>query len=552
MLQAISVQNYALIDKVEIEFMPGLSIITGETGAGKSILLGALSLIMGQRADLEVLRDKNQKCVVEGNFAISNYHLEDFFIGNDLDYLDNTVLRREISTNGKSRAFVNDTPVTLNLMRELTLKLIDIHSQHENLDLTSHSFHLKVLDTSAGLMDLRTDYTLYYKSYRDLEQRFKQMILDSEKSKSDLEYYQFQYNQLAEARLMEGEEKELEGEQLLLTHSGEIRSALTEIHEKLFGEGASAISLLKESASLIQKIKNYFPGSEDLFKRIESTTVELKDIAAEAGSFANSVETDPARLEFITIRLDLINSLCQKHRVASSEELIKFRNELEAKINHINSFDFRLEDLKKELERAREKLDKTAEKLTESRKKISPVIEKQVIAMLKDLGIPNARFEVNIQALADYSPLGKDKVEFMFSANKQTDLQEIAKVASGGELSRLMLSVKSLLSRSVDLPTIIFDEIDAGVSGEIAHKMGNVVKEMAETMQVINITHLPQIAAKGQHHYLVYKKDSKSATHTYIRLLNPEERITEIAKMISGEELTSASYQNARELLGLN
>jgi DNA repair protein RecN (Recombination protein N) len=552
MLQAISVQNYALIDKVEIEFKPGLSIITGETGAGKSILLGALSLIMGQRADLEVLRDKNQKCIVEGNFAIGNYHLEDFFIENDLDYLDVTMLRREISTNGKSRAFVNDTPVTLSLLRELTLKLIDIHSQHENLDLTSHSFHLKVLDTSAGLMDVRTDYTLCYKSYRDLEQRFKQMKLDSEKSKSDLEYYQFQFNQLAEARLVEGEERELETEQLLLTHSGEIRSALTEIHEKLLGEGASAISLVKESASLIQKIKNYFPGSEDLFKRIESTTVELKDIAAEAGSFADSVETDPARLEFITIRLDLINSLCQKHRFASSEELIKFRNELEAKINDITTFDFRLDDMKKELEKAREKLDKTADKLTESRKKISPGIEKQVIAMLKELGIPNARFEVRIQALADYSPLGKDKAEFMFSANKQTDLQEIAKVASGGELSRLMLSIKSLLSRSLDLPTIIFDEIDAGVSGEIAHKMGNVVKEMAETMQVINITHLPQIAAKGQHHYLVYKKDSKSATHTYIRLLNPEERITEIAKMISGEELTSASYQNARELLGLN
>jgi DNA repair protein RecN (Recombination protein N) len=552
MLQAISVQNYALIDKVEIEFMPGLSIITGETGAGKSILLGALSLIMGQRADLEVLRDKNQKCIVEGNFAIGTYQLEEFFSQNDLDYLDNTVLRREISTYGKSRAFVNDTPVTLNLLRELALKLIDIHSQHENLDLTSHAFHLKVLDTSAGLMDLRKEYTLSYKSFRDLEQRFRQMLQDSDKAKSDLEYFQFQYNQLADAKLTEGEEGALEGEQMLLTHSGEIRAGLTEIYEKLQGEGASAVALLRESSSLILKIKNYFPGSEDIFKRIESTTVELKDIAAEAGSFAASIETDPARLEFITARLDLINSLCQKHRLGSSDDLIKFRDELEAKIHDITSFDFRLEDLKKELSKATEKLDKVAAKLTESRNKISPVIEKQVISMLRELGIPNARFEINIQPLTDYSPLGKDKAEFMFSANKQTDLQEIAKVASGGELSRLMLSVKSLLSRSVDLPTIIFDEIDAGVSGEIAYKMGNVVKDMAENMQVINITHLPQIAAKGQHHYLVYKKDSKSATHTYIRLLNPEERITEIAKMISGEELTSASYQNARELLGLN
>jgi DNA repair protein RecN (Recombination protein N) len=552
MLQAISVQNYALIDKVEIEFMPGLSIITGETGAGKSILLGALSLIMGQRADLEVLRDKNLKCVVEGNFAIGSYNLADFFMQNDLDYLDNTVLRREISTNGKSRAFVNDTPVTLNLLRELSLKLIDIHSQHENLDLTSHAFHLKVLDTAAGLMDQRKEYLQCYKLFRDLEQQFTQMLNDSDKAKSDLEYFQFQYNQLAEAKLMEGEEEELEAEQRLLTHSSEIRVSLTEIHEKLQGEGKSVISLLKDSASLIQKIKDYFQGAEDIFQRLESSTVELKDIAAEASAYSTSVETDPARLELITVRLDLINSLCQKHRLASSHELISHREELEAKIKDITSYDFRVEDLKKELNKATEKLDKLAAKLTQSRNKISPVIEKQVIEMLRELGIPNARFEVKIQPLPDYSPLGKDKVEFMFSANKQTDLQEISRVASGGELSRLMLSVKSLLSRSVDLPTIIFDEIDSGVSGEIAHKMGMVVKEMAVNMQVINITHLPQIAAKGEHHYLVYKKDSKSATHTYIRLLNPEERITEIAKMISGEELTSASYQNARELLGLN
>ncbi len=552
MLSSISIQNYALIDKADIEFKSGLSIITGETGAGKSILLGALSLIMGQRADLEVLRDKNQKCFVEATFAIANYHLEDFFIQNDLDYIESTVLRREISTNGKSRAFVNDTPVTLNLLRELSLKLIDIHSQHENLDLTSHSFHLKVLDTSAGLMDLRQEYVANYKSFRELQQRYLQMQQDSEKAKSDLEYYQFQFNQLAEAKLTEGEEAELEGEQLLLTHSGEIRSGLSEIHEKLQGEGESAITLLKESAGLILKIRNFFPGSEELLKRIESATVELKDIAAETGIFAASIETDPERLEFVSARLDSINTLCQKHRFASSAELIKYRNDLEQKINDITSFDFRLDDLGKELEKSRIKLDKVSEKLTESRKKISPSIEKQVVAMLKELGIPNARFEIRILPLPDYSPHGKDKIEFLFSANKQTDLQEIAKVASGGELSRLMLSVKSLLSRSIDLPTIIFDEIDAGVSGEIAHKMGNVVKEMSGYMQVINITHLPQIAAKGQNHYLVFKKDSKSATHTYIRLLNPEERITEIAKMISGEELTKASYQNARELLGLN
>lgn len=552
MLQSISVRNYALIDKVEIEFMPGLSIITGETGAGKSILLGALSLIMGQRADLEVLRDKNQKCVVEGIFAIGKNQLQEFFLQNELDYLDNTILRREVSINGKSRAFVNDTPVTLNLLRELSLKLIDIHSQNENLDLTSHAFHLKVLDTTAGLMDVRKEYTVQYKLFRELEQRFRQMLQDSEKAKSDFEYFQFQYNQLNDAKLVEGEEGELEGELNLLSHSAEIRSCLSEINEKLMGEGVSAIGILKDSSSLVSKIKNYYPGSDDIIKRIESALVELKDIASDAGSFAASVETDPARIEFINARLDLINSLCQKHRLGNSNELIIFRDELQVKIEDITSFDFRLEDLKNEMLLAGEQLDKIAAILTKSRENVRPVIEKQVISMLRDLGIPNARFEISLRPLPDYSPLGKDKAEFMFSANKQTELQEIAKVASGGELSRLMLTIKSLLSRSMDLPTIIFDEIDAGVSGEIAHKMGNVVKDMAENMQIINITHLPQIAAKGEHHYLVYKKDSKTATHTYIRLLNPEERITEIAKMLSGEELTNASYQNARELLGLN
>ena len=552
MLQSLSVQNYALIDQMDIRFQQGLSIITGETGAGKSILLGAMSLILGQRADLEVLRDKNQKCIVEGSFSIKDYDLKDFFSNNDLDYAQLTVLRREIAPNGKSRAFINDTPINLSLLRELALRLVDIHSQHENLELNNQLFQLKVLDTCAGTLDLRGKYLAQYKAYKQLVQRHGELVAEAEKNKSDLDYFQFQFSQFEEARIAENEEKELENEQNMLMHAEEIKGNLSSVYERLLGEGDSAVNLMKECSALIQRIRNYFPGAEDIFRRLESATVEIKDIAGETGSFAGSVETDPSRLGQVTERLDLVNSLMQKHRVGSTRELLAIRDELERKISMITSFDTRIAELGKEMEAARRTLADLADKLSGLRKEAALSIKDQVSGMLKDLGIPNARFEVSLQSLPEFAPTGKDRAEFLFSANKQSDLLEISSVASGGELSRLMLAIKSQLTRSLDLPTIIFDEIDAGVSGEIAHRMGNVIKGMAENMQVINITHLPQIAAKGEHHYLVYKKDTKTSTHTYIRLLTDEERITEIAKMISGEELTTASYQHARELLGLN
>ena len=552
MLQALSVQNYALIEEITIDFRPGLSIITGETGAGKSILLGAMSLIFGQRADSEVLREKEKKCVVEGTFNIRNYELNDFFVENDLDYADHTVLRREIAPNGKSRAFINDTPVNLSVLRELALKLVDIHSQHENLEMNNQLFQLKVVDTCAGSMKLRKEYQAGYREYRSLEQKYQQIQQDAEKARADFDYYQFQLNQINEAKILEGEEKDLERELSVLSHAEEIRNNLTAVYERLTGENGSAINLLKESAGLVQKISGYYAASLDILKRLESAWVELKDIAGETGSFAASVETDPKRLAYIMERLDLINSLMQKHRVATSRELLQLRDELQGKLSLITSYDSQIEELGNELQNSRERLKVMADKLTSLRKKAASGIQKDVSMMLKDLGIPNARFEIAMSNLPDFSAYGNDKAEFLFSANKQSDLLEISHAASGGEISRLMLAIKSLLTRTMDLPTIFFDEIDAGVSGEIAHKMGNMIREMAEHMQVINITHLPQIAAKGQHHYLVYKKDTKEATHTYIRLLTPEERITEIAKMISGEEVTSASYQNARELLGMN
>ena len=552
MLQALSVRNYALIEEITIDFRTGLTIITGETGAGKSILLGAMSLILGQRADSEALRDKEKKCVVEGNFNIRNYELNDFFAENDLDYADHTVLRREIAPNGKSRAFINDTPVNLSVLRELALKLVDIHSQHENLEMNNQLFQLKVVDTCAGSMKLRKEYQAGYKEYRSLEQKYLQLQQDAGKAKADYDYYLFQFNQINEAKIQEDEEKDLESEHTVLTHAEEIRNNLTAVYECLTGENGSAINLLKESAGLVQKISSYYPSSLDILKRLESAWVELKDIAGETGSFAASVETDPGRLTYITERLDLINSLMQKHRVATTRELLQLRDELQGKLSLITSYDTQIEELGRELQASRERLKVMADKLTSLRKKAASGIQKDVSVMLKDLGIPNARFEIAMSNLPDFSAYGNDKAEFLFSANKQSDLLEISHVASGGEISRLMLAIKSMLTRTMDLPTIFFDEIDAGVSGEIAHKMGNMIREMAEHMQVINITHLPQIAAKGQQHYLVYKKDSKDATHTYIRLLTPEERVTEIAKMISGEEVTSASYQNARELLGMN
>ena len=549
MLKSLFVQNYALISHLEIGLGPGLSIISGETGAGKSILTGALSLILGQRADTSVLNDKNQKCVVEGSFNISGYGLEGFFRENELDYEPLTTIRREVSHQGKSRAFVNDTPVGLPLLKDLGQRLVDIHSQHQNLMLGDNLFQLEVVDAFGGHFDMVQTYEKEFDVYTGLKTAFDVLKDKSGKASADLDYFRFQFDQLEQARLVPGEQEELEEEIKTLTHAEEIKTGLLKTHFLLSAGDLNALGMIKEAQLLMQNVSRVYPPAEELASRLESSFIELKDIAEESEKLGNTVESDPQRMEAVRERLDLIYALEQKHRAASVDELTGLRDELGRKIADIDSFDERLAEAQKMLEEQTAVLEKLAAELTEKRKKVIPVLEKEIVEILRQLAIPNARFRVELTGETDFQPRGKDRVGFLFSANIQGGLQDISRIASGGELSRVMLSLKSLLTRAASLPTVVFDEVDAGVSGEIADKVGNILQRMSEHLQLINITHLPQIASKGKQHYLVYKTDLKDRTETRIRLLDEKERVYEIARMLSGEEVTEAAFENARALL---
>lgn len=549
MLKSLLVKNYALINHLDIQFHRGFSIITGETGAGKSILLGALGLILGQRADTGVLHDKSGKCIVEGVFDLTNYDLKSFFEENDIDFEKITTIRREITESGKSRAFINDTPVTLNQLRDLTGKLVDIHSQHETLLLSDSLFQMDVLDVLAGVS---TDLVGYRKVYNDLratEKKYAQLLNESRQAASDLDYFQFQLNQIEEGNLRAGEQEELEEEQKALLHAGEIQQNLS-LASGLLSEGdASILTMLKESLTSLQKIQNFYAKAEPLAQRLNSSLIELKDIAGEVDKLASMVEIDPNRLEAVNERLDLIYSLQQKHKVGSVEELIAIRDDLKIKLAHIYSYDEEIEKTSRKLEELMKEVSEKSSVISGKRKQVIPSMEEKVMDILRNLGIPNAVFRVSVSEQPDYTIHGKDKIVYLFSANKQSVPMELSKVASGGELSRVMLSLKSLVSESRLLPTIIFDEIDAGVSGEIADKMGNILRKMSHGIQLVNITHLPQVASKGDNHYLVYKQDNEKATYTHIKQLSGEERVLEIARMLSGEELTDAAIRNARELM---
>lgn len=552
MLQNLQIQNYALIDQLNIEFNKGLNIITGETGAGKSILLGALSLILGQRADTTVLKDKNKGCVVEGLFDISSYNLQQFFIDNDIDYYDNTIIRRQINESGKSRAFINEVPVNLNILKDLGSLLIDIHSQHENLLLGNNQFQLNVLDSFASLQEDLSKYQDQYKIFQSLRSELEKLEAESSSSRKDLDYFQFQLNELTQANLKSGELQELEILQQQLTHANEIKQSLQSVSELLSNETASVLLMLKEAEINLKKIASFFPNSVEIEKRIESCRIELKDISDVVSDLNEKVEGDPQQLEIVTSKLDLLYMLLQKNRVNSIDDLISLRTELDTKVDFISNLDFNLDKKRKELEVVEKKLSVLADKLSEKRGKAIPLIEKNIIDILVQLGIKHALFKVENRRIDGYQLMGIDRITFLFSANKQIQVQELSKVASGGELSRLMLSLKSLMIKSSGLPTIIFDEIDTGVSGEIADKVGNIIYEMARGMQVINITHLPQIASKGKNHYLVYKDNHSVNSQTKIKLLDSKERVVEIAKMLSGEKLTDAALTNAKELLSLN
>jgi DNA repair protein RecN (Recombination protein N) len=549
MLSTLHVRNYALIRHLEIEFRQGLNIITGETGAGKSILLGALGLLLGNRADTSVLADKNRKCFVEGSFRIGSYGLEDFFMENDLDYEDPVILRREIAPGGKSRAFINDTPVNLPVIRELGIRLVDIHSQHHNLNLSDHRFQLTVVDTVAGNQALLAEYRERFQEYRELGDRLSELRENARKAQADLDYLTFQYNQLEEAKLSENEQESLEQELQTLDHAEEIKRSLLLVNSLIDGEEGSARDVLAGALQAFAAIRDYYPPAGELRDRIESAWIELKDIASQSESEGGSLELDPGRQQLVRERLDLLYSLMQKHGVQDVEALIRLRDELDSRISDISSYDEQITALEKQWKECLASLEKLSDSLSDARHRVLPGIEKEVISMLRDLGIPNATFRISAGGLDQFSGTGRDEVEFLFSANRQVEPWEISRVASGGELSRLMLSIKSLLSDSLELPTIIFDEVDSGVSGEIADKVGGIMKKMSRGKQIINITHLPQVAGKGEHHYLVYKSDEDGGERTGIRLLGDEERVLEIARMLSGEELTEAAISNARELL---
>ncbi len=549
MLKSLYIKNYALIHELDIEFNSGLAIISGETGAGKSILLGALSLILGQRADTQVLLDKTSKCIVEGSFEVGAYHLKDFFLENDIDYDSRTNLRREINIAGKSRAFVNDTPVPLTVLKELGMQLVDIHSQHNNILLGDNQFQLQVIDAFVGSSKLLDTYKKDLSLYKNLESEFVQLKEKNDKAQTDLDYFQFQYDQLDSAKLMEGEQLDLENEQDLLTHSEEIGSSLEKISHSLEGEGDDILDKMRAIRLMLERMKEYFAPASEMFDRFESTEIELRDLASEIDSAKQDIVHEPGRLEIIAERLSLLYSLEQKHNVKTVEDLIEIRAKLLKDIENIATSDKDIELREKDLKDRKVNLFVLAKKISEKRKKVIPIIEKEISGILHQLGMPNARYAIDHRTTEFLSTNGIDQVDFMFSANKNSRLQDLKKVASGGELSRVMLSLKSLIAKSVSMPTIIFDEIDSGVSGDIADRVGEIISKMSGSMQVINITHLPQIASKGNQHFLVYKTDEENITRTHLRLLGNDERVMEIAKMLSGKDLSEAAIENARILL---
>ena len=549
MLIKLFVQNYALIRELDLKLDEGLTIITGETGAGKSILLGALSLILGARTDTALLLDKNAKCIVEGTFRIEDYDLRDFFSDNELDYDPLSILRREVTPAGKSRAFINDTPVTINLLKELGEKLIDIHSQHQTLMLNDSSFQLNVIDSFAGTIRQRNSYRTVYSNFRKLTKEYNDLREKAERNKADLEYFMFQLNQIEEAGLVPGEQEDLEREQDLLVHAGEIGNALESSAFLLSTGEPSILSMILELKSNAGKIKSFLPGGEEILSRIESAYIELDDLAGELVKISSGIEADPQRLSQVNNRLDLIYSLNQKHRVNNLNELLKKKEEINGYIKSIVTGDERLEELRQLLEKESSVLSELAAGMSGKRKEVLGDIEMKINGMLAQLGMPNGRFRILLTQSENYNATGIDNADFHFSANKQVPPENLAKIASGGELSRVMLSLKSLLTKNNNLPTIIFDEIDSGVSGEVADKVGQILDEMGRYMQVVNITHLPQFAARGTKHYHVYKDDSGDSTITRIKLLSEKERIFEVARLLSGSEVTETAIKNALELL---
>ena len=553
MLRSLYIQNYALIEKLDIDFGSGFSVITGETGAGKSIILGAIGLLLGQRADVKSIRQGAAKCVIEARFEIAGYGMRPFFEENELEYEDECILRREVYASGKSRAFINDTPASLVQMKELGEQLIDVHSQHQNLLLNKEGFQLNVLDILAHDEEELNNYQSLHREWKQVQQDLEDLIILAEQNKADEDYIRFQLEQLEEAHLAEGEQEELEQEAEMLSHAEEIKAGLYRVEQSFASDEGGLLSYLKDSLNTLNNLQRVYQPAKELAERMESAYIELKDISQEVSSQGESIEFNPTRLDEVNDRLNMIYSLQQKHRVQTLEELIALTEEYRGKLSAITSYDERIAELTERKEEQYKQVKQQAEVLTKARAAAAREVEKQLAARLVPLGMPNVRFQVEMGLKKEPGLQGEDTVSFLFSANKNGVLQNISSVASGGEIARVMLSIKAMIAGAVKLPTIVFDEIDTGVSGEIADRMADMMQEMGEqNRQVISITHLPQIAARGGAHYKVYKKDSDTETNSHIRRLTDEERVEEIAHMLSGATLTEAALSNAKALLTRN
>lgn len=550
MLKQLYIKNFTLIDELNISLYPGFSVITGETGAGKSIILGAIGLLLGNRADSKAIKAGRDRCVIEAHFDLSRYGMQKFFDDNDIDYdADDTIIRRELTAAGKSRAFINDTPVPLTRMRELGEQLVDIHSQHQNLLLQKEDFQLNVVDIIAQDTEQLKVYQKEYYAYRKAKELLEELKAEIAKNRENEEFMRFQHKELDDANLQEGELEQLEQEAETLSHSEDIKTALYEADSALSGENDSILDKLKNATHQLENICDVYPSMADVAGRMQSSYIELKDIAQEISSSVDHVEFDPNRLDAINTRLDKLYTLQQKFHVETVTELIATRDRIAEQLSHIDNGDEDIEEKEKEVAALLVKAEKQAVLLTSIRQKSAKAIEKEMKGRLIPLGIPNVRFEIAF-AEKPLSGNGADKVSFLFSANKSTQLQPVSQVASGGEIARVMLSLKAMISGAVKLPTIIFDEIDTGVSGKIAEKMADIMEEMGlQNRQVLSITHLPQIAAKGSHHYKVLKEETENGTISHMKELNNQERIEEIAQMLSGSDITQAALANAKELL---
>ena len=552
MLQQLYIKNFTLIDELDIQLHPGFSVITGETGAGKSIILGAIGLLLGQRADTKSIKQGADRCVIEAHFDLSRYDMKSFFDENDIEYDDkDTIIRRELTATGKSRAFINDTPVALSMLKELGDQLMDIHSQHQNLLLNKQDFQLNVVDILAQDTKEVAAYQKVFAQYQQQKKALETLREEIERNRQNVDFLQFQFDELSESKLTKGEQEELEQQSDTMSHAEEIKTALYETDNALNGDETGVVEMIRKASNALGSISQVLPDSEELVGRLDSCRIELKDIADEVGRMLNHTDFDPEELDVINNRLDRLYELEKKYHVETVEELISLRDQLQQQLNNIENSDEAVAEKEKEVEQLHTICQEHANKVTKLRQAIAKQMKSQMAGRLEALGMPHARFEVSITT-TELGRNGQDNVSFLFSANTSTPLQSVAQVASGGEIARVMLSLKAMISGAVKLPTIIFDEIDTGVSGKIAEKMAQIMQEMGQTeRQVISITHLPQIAALGSHHYKVSKEETPQGTISQMKELTPEERINEIAQMLSGSNISKAAIDNAKQLLKL-